>query len=111
VLLKVSDILDSSINVVAHSALLGQYTSLDSLRQLAINENEEGVQELTDWAPVSYFWPAQPADDRLHIFVKLPAAGEKRLSFLFMTSSDNDAFFYPHLLYTFYGFHTFASVC
>ncbi|KAK2459274.1 hypothetical protein APHAL10511_008695, partial [Amanita phalloides] len=42
----------------------------DSLRQLAIKE-EDGIQML-DWTRVSEVWPNQPADRRLHIFVKLP---------------------------------------
>jgi len=46
----------------------------DSLRQLTINKNDEGVQRLTDWKPVSNFWLTQPASDRLHIFAAVTDA-------------------------------------
>ncbi|KAF8695002.1 hypothetical protein AX14_001918 [Amanita brunnescens Koide BX004] len=42
----------------------------DSLCQLVIKE--DGIRML-DWKRISMFWPKQPADDRLHIFVRLPA--------------------------------------
>jgi hypothetical protein len=46
------------------------YAHRDSLNQLTMNE--DGIQ-MDDWMRVSSLWPKQPADGRLHIFVKLPA--------------------------------------
>ena len=59
----------------------------DSLRRLKVEAGDEGVQELTEWKPVSDYWTAQP-HDRLHIFVKLPAAGEWGSSLVNMNNAD-----------------------
>jgi hypothetical protein len=45
----------------------------DSLRRLDIKEDDEGVQKLIQWKPVSNYWPTQPANDMLQIFVRSPA--------------------------------------
>ena len=53
---------------------------------------EDGIHML-DWKHVWEFWPKQPANHRLHIFVKLP--GEQSLLFLRTTVSDDDPFLSP----------------
>jgi hypothetical protein len=68
-------------NSVAHLSMLGQVDICldshgDSLQQLAITEDGEGVQNLTEWKLISEYWDEQPADGRLHIFVKPPTTGE-----------------------------------
>jgi hypothetical protein len=79
VLLKTSSP-KTEVNLVAHSSTLWQVdvdlnANEDSLPQLTITGDDESVQ-LRDWKPISYYWLKQPANDRLHIFVKAPAAGE-----------------------------------
>jgi hypothetical protein len=87
VLLKVSPIPESSMNVVAHFATLSQVDidlniHTDSLSRLDIKEYDEGVQKLTGWMHISRYWSPQGPrlpSGKLHIFVKLPAAGEWEL--------------------------------
>jgi hypothetical protein len=38
-----------------------------------------GVEALAEWKKVSHFWPRQPAEDKLHVLVKLPVAGKQAL--------------------------------
>jgi hypothetical protein len=71
---------------VAHFATLSQVDidlnthAADSLGRLDIKEDDEGVQKLTEWIkPVSHYWSPQLPIGRLHVFVKLPAAGEWEL--------------------------------
>ncbi|KAK2462631.1 hypothetical protein APHAL10511_005364 [Amanita phalloides] len=68
----------------------------DSLSQLAIKEGD-GVQML-DWTRVSEIWPNQPADRRLHIFVKLP-----HITATIKTSSSNDSNLLQNLMRRFSG--------
>jgi hypothetical protein len=76
------------MNVVAHFATLSQVNidlnthAEDFLSRLDIKEDDEGVQKLTEWKPVSHYWSPQGPQlpsGRLHVFVKLPAAGEWEL--------------------------------
>ena len=75
------------MNVVAHFATLSQVDidlnthTEDSLSRLDIKEGDEGVQKLTEWKHVSHYWSPQLPSGRLHVFVKLPAAGEWELVF------------------------------
>jgi hypothetical protein len=48
----------------------------DSLQSLVITKDDKGVHKLMGWKPISDYWAVQPANDRLHVFVKLPATGE-----------------------------------
>ena len=48
----------------------------DSISRLEIEEDDKGVQKLTEWNLVSNYWSSQSPNGRLDIFVKLPAAGE-----------------------------------
>ena len=46
----------------------------DSLGRLKVEDDDE---ELTDWNPISQYWPQLPPAMHLHIIVKLPT-GEHR---------------------------------
>ena len=35
-----------------------------------------GAPEIEEWKKLSAVWQNQPPDDRIHLFVKLPASGE-----------------------------------
>ena len=52
----------------------------DFLKNLMVNDVKD-VEKLTAWKPISTYWPSQPFNDRLHIFVQGPA-GESRGSSL-----------------------------
>jgi hypothetical protein len=73
------------MNVVAHFSTLSQVNidlnthTEDFLSRLDIKEHDEGVQKLTEWKRVSYYWSPHLPRDRLHVFVKHPAAGEWEL--------------------------------
>jgi len=45
------------------------------LLRVEVGDNSVGVLE--EWMTVSDFWQAQPADQTLHVLVKLPTVGEQ----------------------------------
>jgi hypothetical protein len=74
---------------------------------------------MTDWAPVSYFWPAQPTEDRLHVFVRIRDAGEQRLCsfeqaflswFQILCPNPHPLPPLPLITHTFDGFHVLPFV-
>ena len=52
-------------------------TGTESLNLLTIDPDENGVQMLRGHQLVFEIWPEQPARNKIHIFVKLPATGMK----------------------------------
>jgi hypothetical protein len=66
----------------------------DSLSRLRIENDDIGVERLTEWESVEELWPEQPADKYLSVFVKLPAIGEQS-GFLFMHINSTDDIVIP----------------
>jgi hypothetical protein len=66
----------------------------DSLSRLRIENDDIGVERLTEWESVEELWPEQPADKYLSVFVKLPAIGEQS-GFLFMHINSADDIVIP----------------
>jgi len=66
----------------------------DTLSRLRFENDDIGVERLTEWERVEKFWPEQPADAHLSVFVKLPAIGEQS-GFLFMHTNSTDNIVIP----------------
>ena len=59
------------------------------LSELKIREDDEGVAKLISWETVSHYWSAQPTLKAIHVFVRLPAAGECRSLLPHIRSADD----------------------
>ena len=47
----------------------------DFLKNFVVNDVKD-IEKLTAWKPISTYWPSQPFNDRLHVIVQVPPAGE-----------------------------------
>ena len=47
--------------------------SKQSLSRRKFKAGENGAEELDEWENVSKYWTHQPADNMIHVVVKLPA--------------------------------------
>jgi hypothetical protein len=53
----------------------------------------KGVPEIEEWKKLSMVWQDQPPDDRIHLFVKLPASGERKTLLQMEHHLENSPFF------------------
>jgi hypothetical protein len=52
-----------------------------------------GAPEIEEWKKLSTVWQDQPPDDRIHLFVKLPASGERKILLRMEHHLENSPFF------------------
>ena len=68
---RVSIVADLAICFQVYETLEG--VSKQSLLRRKFKAGEKGSEELAEWENISRYWTHQPADNMIHVVVKLPA--------------------------------------